>query len=246
MNVKLLLALFLFVFQFSFSQTEKLLKGVVSSENFLLQDVEVINKTSEKSTKTSNKGEFLIEAKANDSLLFYSKKFHLKRVKISKEHLELNDLQVLMIMKPEELEEVVVETVRGISLKGDKAYEKEKRSDIDVVNSVEYIKKRTVYEGTIDNGSDFMGIAIKLVRLFLKEKESKRTTAIEIDFATLAKSTCNLKFFTENLKLKPDEIELFLQYCDSDPKSKRVKENTNILSMMGFLAIKNSEFQKLK
>jgi hypothetical protein len=57
MNVKLLLVFFLFVFHFGFSQTEKLLKGVVSSENFLLENVDVNNKNSQKSTTTNDKGE---------------------------------------------------------------------------------------------------------------------------------------------------------------------------------------------
>ena len=85
MNVKLLTVLFLIVCRFGFSQTEKLLKGVVSSENFLLYNVDVINKTSQKSTKTNDKGEFVIAVKANDSLLFYTKDYYLKRLKVSKE-----------------------------------------------------------------------------------------------------------------------------------------------------------------
>ena len=132
MNVKLLLVLSLFVFQFGFSQTEKLLKGVVSSDNFLLQNVDVINKTSQKSTKTNDKGEFVIAVKANDSLLFYAKDYYLKRLKVSKEQIGQNNLQVVMIKKPEELDEVVVEKTHSIKLNKDKAYEQGKRDEIDV------------------------------------------------------------------------------------------------------------------
>nr|WP_315157905.1 hypothetical protein [uncultured Flavobacterium sp.] len=245
MNVKLLLAVFLFVYQFGFSQTEKLLKGVISSENFLLYNVDVINKTSQKSTKTNDQGGFTIEVKANDSLLFYSKDYYLKRLKVSPKQIELNNLQVEMLKKAEELEEVVVEKVHNIELRKDKAYEKGKRDEIDVKNSVEYIKKRTVYEGTIDNGMNLIGVAKKLVGLFIKEKKPEKESPPEIEFAVLAKNTCDQKFYLETLKLKPDEIDLFLQFCDTDPKSKALIKNHNVLSMMDFLTVKNKEFKKL-
>ena len=245
MNVKLLLV-FLFVFHFGFSQTEKLLKGVVSSENFLLENVDVINKNSQKSTTTNDKGEFIIAVKANDSLLVYAKDYHLKRLKISTKQIELNNLQIIMLKKPEELEEVVIEKTQNAKFTVDKKYEKDKRDDLAVLKSVEYIKKRTVYEGTIDNGMNLIGVAKKLVGLFVKEKEPAKEPLPEIEFATLAINTCGDKYLTDNLKLKPDEILLFLQFCDVDPKSKKIKDHTNILSMMDFLMVKNNEFQKLK
>jgi hypothetical protein len=82
--------------------------------------------------------------------------------------------------------------------------------------------------------------------LFIKEKEPEKEALPEIEFATLAKNTCDQKFYLEKLKLKPEEIDLFLQFCDADPKSKKLIENTNVLSMMDFLSAKNIEFQKLK
>lgn len=246
MKVKLLLVLSLFAYQFAFSQTEKLLKGVVSSDNFLLQNVDVINKNSQKSTKTNDKGEFVVTVKANDSLLFYAKNYYLKRLKVSKEEIGQNNLQVVMIKKPEELDEVVVEKTHTIKLKKDNAYEQGKRDEIDVVKSVEDIKKRTVYDGAIDNGMNFVAIGKKILDLFRKEKEPEKDVLLDVEFATLAKNTCDQKFYLETLKLKPEEIDLFLQFCDIDPKSKKLIEHHNILSMMDFLSAKNIEFQKLK
>jgi hypothetical protein len=246
MKVKLLFVLTLVVCQFSFSQTEKLLKGVVLSDNFLLYNVDVINKTSQKSTKTNDKGEFVIAVKANDSLLFYAKNYYLKRLKVSNEQIEYINLQVVMLKKPEELEEVIVEKIHSIEFNKDKAYEQGKRDDIDVIKSVEYIKKRTVYEGAIDNPMNFIAIGKKILSLFVKEKELEKKAPPEIEFAVLAKRICDQKFYFETLKLRPEEIDLFLQFCDTDPKSKTLIGHHNVLSMMDFLLIKNIEFQKLK
>jgi hypothetical protein len=247
MNVKLLLALLIFISQFGFSQTRNYLKGVVSSENFLIYNVDVINKNSRNSTTTNEKGEFVIPVIANDSLLFYSKGFVLKRLKISSKQIELNNLEVIMLKNAEELDEVVITKTEDTKFNKEafKAWEHDKREEIKVKKADDLANNRTVYDGTIDNGMDFVGIAKKIYDLFTKNREPKRHATPEIDFATLAINTCNQEFFTKNLKLKREEILLFLQFCDEDPKSKKVKEHTNILSMMDFLTIKNKEFQKL-
>jgi hypothetical protein len=231
MKVKLLLTVLLFVFQLSFSQTEKLLKGIISSSNYVLKNVNVINKTSEKSTTTNEKGEFVIAAKVNDSLLFYTKDYYLKRIKLSNEQIEQNNLQVEMIKKPEELEEVVVNQMKSIKLSKDKNHEQGKLDNIEVDKRGAKIRTG-VYDGSIENGMT------KIIRLFGPEK-----TLPEIEFATVAKNTCDTIFFTKNLKLKPEEVGLFLQFCDADSRSKKLIGNLNILSMMDFLTIKNKEFQ---
>ena len=245
MNIKLLLAFFLFLFQFCFSQTAKPLKGTVSYDGFLLQDVDVINKTSEKVAKTNEKGEFVIDAKANDSLLFYRKNFHLKRVKISSIQLEKNSLNVLMLVKPEELDEVVVERVESMSLKGSKGYEQSKLDEYKTEKYDNLEGHQAMRDGTFVNGLNFIAVGKKLLDLFKKEKEPEKESPPGKEFAVLAKNTCDQKFFLETLKLKPDEIDLFLQFCDIDPKSKALIKNHNVLSMMDFLSVKNVEFQKL-
>jgi hypothetical protein len=245
MKVKLLLAIFLLVHQFSFSQTEKLLKGVVSSDNFLLQNVDVINKTSRKSTKTNNKGEFLIAVTANDSLLFYSNDFNLKRLKVSPKQIELNNLQVVMFKKAEELDEVIVAKKQNLKLSKDKKYEQNKLDQYRTEKFDNTEGHQAMREGTFVNGLNFVTIGKKLLDLFSKEKELEKEALPEIEFATLAKNTCDQKFYLETLKLKPDEVDLFLQFCEADPKSKKMIENHNIISIMDFLTTKNEEFKNL-
>jgi hypothetical protein len=238
MKIKLLLAIFLLVHQFSFSQTEKLLKGVVSSDNFLLQNVDVINKNSQKSTTTNENGEFEIAVKPNDSLLFYIKDFNLKRLKVSPKQIELNNLEVVMFKKAEELDEVIVAKKQNLKLSKDKKYEQSKLDGY----ATEKFDNREGYQA-MRNGT-FVTIGKKLLDLFSKEKEPEKE-APEIEFAVLAKNTCDQKFYLETLKLKPEEIDLFLQFCEADPKSKKLIENHNILSMMDFLTIKNIQFQEI-
>lgn len=245
MKVKLLVIISLISVQFGFSQTQTLLKGKVVSENIAMQGVEVINITTKKSASTNFEGFFSISAKAKDSLVFYSKDYYLKKMLLTQTNIDTNNLLVTISKKPEELEEVVITKMASIKLSKDKGYEQRKLDGYALEKAATAVKNPAVYTGTIENGIDFMRIGGMILGLFKKEKEPAKKTIPQIEFATLAKKTCDQKFYLENLKLKPDEIELFLQFCDADIKSKKIIEDYNILSMMDFLSIKNIEFHKL-
>lgn len=245
MKVKLLSTLSFLICQFGFSQTEKPIKGKVLCDNLLLQKIDVINKTSKRATATNEKGEFIIDAKANDSLIFYAKEYHLKKIKLTPELIDQNTLVILMVKKPEELEEVVITHLPSLKWKIDTKWEQEKRGEI-AMSKYGGRLKTGIYDGSLDNGANLPGNGGGLFDLFKKKKEKEKKEVIpEVKFPELAKSICDEKFYLETLKLKPDEIGLFLQFCDADPKSKKLTDNHNILSMMDFLSVKNIEFRKL-
>lgn len=248
MNIKLLSALLFLLPHFIFSQSEKTLKGVVSSEDLMISGVDVINKTSEKSTRTNENGEFVISVKANDFLIFYSKNYDTKNIKVTPEMILSNNLKVKMFLKAVELEEVLVKKDKYSEFMGSPEYSKGKNDELAVYKSVEAIKKRTVYEGTIDNGMDFRALGEKIYKLIAKKKgkDKKEVLENEIKFSEVAKATCDEKFFTKTLKLEPEEIDLFLQFCNTDSKSIQLMGDPQVFSMMDFLIAKNIEFQKLK
>ncbi|MFE3868153.1 hypothetical protein ACFX5E_08705 [Flavobacterium sp. LS2P90] len=238
------LALLFFVFQSGFSQTDKLISGKVLHEQFPVGKVEVANFNSKKTTITNAAGEFSILVKSGDALLFVSRNHDIKKIMVDKKTIDQNNLIVSLILKPEQLEEVVITKMPSIKLSIDKGYEQGKLDKYALEKSARSLKTG-VYNGSIENGMDFMRIGGMILGLFIKEKEKIKISPPTIEFTALAKSSCDQKFYIETLKLKPDEIPLFLQFCDADPKSKTLIENSNILSMMDFLTSKNIEFKKL-
>jgi len=234
MRVKLLTTISIFTYQLSFSQNEKVLNGKVLSQNIPLNKVEVINKTAKTSTRTNELGEFSIVVRPKDSLIFFSKDYFFKRLKISKENIEQNNISVNMILKPEELDEVLITKI---------SFPKVKAADENsTVIPKPAISNPGVYTGGITNGVDLMAI----FSLFLKkDKKVKKIKFKELDFKKLAEATVPLDFFTNNLKIKPEEKELFLQFCDADPKAEILVKQKNLLYTMDFLYIKNKEFQQL-
>ncbi|MTH15142.1 hypothetical protein [Flavobacterium sp. LC2016-01] len=232
MRVKLLTTISIFTYQLGISQTEKLLNGKVLSQNIPLNKVEVINKTAKTSTRTNELGEFSILVRPKDSLIFYCKDYYFKRLRVWQETIDQNNLIVNMILKPEELDEVVVTKI---------TFPKVGPADENSIIVPRPPLSTGVYDGTIANGVDLMTI----FSLFRKKHKKTEEKFKELDFKKLAEATVPLDFFTNDLKLKPEDKELFLQFCDADPKAETLVEQKNLLYTMDFLHTKNKEFQKL-
>lgn len=244
MKVKLLTTISFFTYQLSISQTEKLIQGKVLSNNFPLTKVEVINKTAKTSTTTDYLGAFSILVKPKDSLLFFHKNHFFTRLKLSQENIDKNNIVVNMIPRPEELDEVVITSMKLEPFKIS-------QQDLDKIkfekDAASLQKYTGVYDGAITNGMDFARMGTGLINLLKKDKkeEFKKKTE-ESTFKKLIAASIPSTFFIKDLKLKPEEKELFIEFCDADPKSKTLIENNNILTTMDFLYTKNTEFKKLK
>ncbi|UUW10485.1 carboxypeptidase-like regulatory domain-containing protein [Flavobacterium plurextorum] len=244
MKVKLLTTISFFTYQISIAQTEKLLRGKVVSNNSPLNKVEVINKTAKTSTRTNERGEFSIIVKAQDSLIFFAKDYLFTRLKITAKEIETNNLIIDMIPKPEELNEVIVaQAIKPVFL----SKEDIKEIKLNSHKSKEGLKIQGFHEvkgGPLD--MDFIRMGKEVYNLFKREKKEPKKGTSEINFRNLIITTCTEDFFFKDLKLNSEEKELFLQFCDADPKSKRLLENPNILNTMDFLYTKNEDFKKLK
>ncbi|WJS96104.1 hypothetical protein NYQ10_06515 [Flavobacterium johnsoniae] len=235
MKLKLLTTISFFTYQLSISQTEKVLNGKVLSQNIPLNKVEVINKTAKTSTRTNELGEFSILAKVQDSLIFFYKDSFFSRLKISQKNINQNNLIVNAILKPEELNEVVITKVKFDQVK----------FDADAVADVLIDKKaKDLFWNTgVNDNTIREGLRVSFP---LKGKPKKKIELDDDRFKKMVMAFCPPDFFITNLKIKPEEKELFIDFCDSDPKSKMLLEQPNVLATMDFLFTKNKEFQELK
>ncbi len=234
------------IVQMSFSQSETVYKGKILCNKFPIENIEIINLNSEKSAFSNSAGEFSIAANPGDVVVFASKLYEYIRISVQSEYLN-NFIQIIsLILKPEQLEEVVITKIPSIKWEKDTKWEQEKLDQLALEKVARTPKILGINNGTIENGMDFKRIGGMIFGLFAKEKEKIKISPPKIEFITLAKTSCNQKFYIETLKLKPEEIELFLQFCNADSKSKMVAQNNNTLVMMDFLFAKNLEFKKLK
>ena len=241
-QIKFVVFFLFFSIQISLSQSETVYKGKILCNNFPIENVEIINLNSEKSAFSNSAGEFSIVAKAEDILVFASKLYEVKRITVQPENLN-NLIQIIsLIKKPEELEEVIVTKMKWQHIGSDK----NASNQIALDKMQSQIKNPFIYDGSITNGPDLIKIGRLLIDLFKKDKSENKKEIPEIQFNELAKNNSYQVYYTKNLKLKPEEIALFIQFCNADPKSKLVAANNNSLEMMDFLFSKNLEFKKLK
>jgi hypothetical protein len=241
-QIKFVIFFLFLIVQISFSQSKTVYKGKILCDNFPIENVEIINLNSEKSAFSNSAGEFSIAAKSEDIVVFTSKLYDYKRISVLPEYLN-NLIQIIsLIKKPEELKEVIVTKMKWQHIGSDK----NASNQIALDKMQSQIKNPFIYDGSITNGPDLIKIGKLIIDLFKKDKTEVKKEIPEIQFYELAKNKNYQEYYSKSLNLKPEEIELFLQFCDADPKSKTVAKNNNSLAMMDFLFAKNLEFKKLK
>ncbi|GGA65138.1 hypothetical protein GCM10008015_02440 [Flavobacterium palustre] len=243
MKVKLL-GFFLFITSpFIFSQT---IKGKIVCNSHVIPKVDVVNTNSKTHSISDANGYFSIVAKMNDTLVFITKNYELKKIIINTFILNNKDLSIELILKAEELKEVVITKTPSIKLSKDKKWEQGKLDKYALEKAVNTPKVIGVNMGTIENGIDFIRMGKDLFKMLkLKKEPAKKENSI-VPFKEIVATNFDQKFYTENLKLKKEEIETFLTFCDFDPESKKMlSKNSNDLELMDFLYKKSVEFKKI-
>ena len=84
------------------------IKGKVLYKNVSVVGANVINNTSQSATITNEEGEYEIEVKLNDKLIFSSVQYQISELNISKEILQRNRIVVDVNEKVTALDEVVI------------------------------------------------------------------------------------------------------------------------------------------
>ena len=86
---------------------------------------------------------------------------------------------------------------------------------------------------------------LKIIAPDIFKKKAKKTSAIQYrkQFKDLVKSTYNDYFFSDILKLKPDDIDRFIIFCEDDPKLKPILKESNEFLLTEFLIQKRKTFE---
>ena len=242
MKQTLLLLPFLFSYCFSFSQTEKLIHGKVLSGELFLKNIDIVNINSKKSVTTDSNGGFIILAKVDDELFILSKEYIDVKITLTQKEFDKNNLVIILEKKPIEIEEVKVQNkikLRPIITQAD-------LDAIKLAKQESSPKVPNVYTGEIENGMDFIRLGKDIMGLFKnKDKVKSKKSLPPIEFKDYIHSAFNEDFFSKKLKLNPDEIDLFLSFCEVDAKAKTIVEHQDEFETMDFLISKKEDFKRL-
>jgi hypothetical protein len=234
-------------FQLSFGQNNqrKSLHGQIVNDSIQVDNGYVFNLSSKTKTFISSEGFFDILAKTKDTLLISGLAFKPKRVILSAENLTVPLLIVKLELFENKLQEVVVSKKRELNpISGgtqaivDKPFFDDEKSSP---------KNTTMHDHTIENGMDFVRIGKMIgkgISHLFKDSAIKEDT-IHHDFRAETLQKVPQTFFTKTLKLKEDEIGLFLIFCENDSKANVLLKPENEFEFIDFLIIKNEEFKRI-
>jgi hypothetical protein len=226
---------FLFTFQFFFAQNDTIIKGVVKAENVSVEGIHVVNLVNEKTTITNAQGEFSIEAKEDDLLVFSAIHLEYARKSISKSDYASKSIIITMLPKTNELEEVVLTEYTKINAK-----------DLGIINytpkTLTPAQRRlyTAQSGILDPLLNWISGRTKGLKKELEVEKKER-------YLVLLNDMFDYNYFHETLKIPELYIEGFKYYIVEEegvvsPLLTNNKEQTSFI--LTKLALEFNEFLK--
>lgn len=240
---QLLLVLFFAPLAMAQSDYRTWLRGKVMYQNTNVMAANVVNTTTQQATITDDDGEFAIEVKMNDELVFTSLQYQIRVVKITKEVLQRGRLVIDVNEKITELEEVVVtpeQRQKFLDLRAEEFEEYDYERDRSTAVQNTLMRQDQLY-----NGVNFVNVFKALAKLV--DKNSKETEKVySIKPSEVIRQLYDDLFFTKQLNIDPDKIGLFLVYCDGEIETKELLEEKSAFELMDFLVKTSEKFNKKK
>jgi hypothetical protein len=235
MNNKSLLFILIILFCLKiYGQTERaVIFGKIKGDSISLENIHIINKSSQKGTITNNYGEFKIPVKENDTLIFSSIQFEFKQHIVSLKELKSASIVIHLIAKINNLDEIVVKNhdLSGF-LKND-LENTNLKNQVDAfslnlpnagkapVTEVDFINRKINYYSKGGSLNKLYGWVSG------KKKELKKLRSIETESVILLKirELVTDKYLTETLNIKKEDIPAFIEYCKSKGIIKLFQQN---------------------
>lgn len=259
--MKLLLLLLFPCFLFSQFVPRQIFKGKIVSDTLAVERVTITNISSNIVAITDDFGKFSIYAKAKDTLIISSVAFDTVRLIVEESDFGFEVLKIKLDVSVNVLDEVII---KPIKLTGDLASDSKKIKTIgspvlkgQKLEAKDYAISTSTrpvnsVNGNVDkslDGINFVNIGKVLFKAIFKPKPKKdksydkRTFLI---FADVVKEKFTYHFFSQTLKLKNEEIPLFLNFADTNEVSEnKLLKYENEMLLIEYLIKKSEEFRKI-
>ncbi len=242
--MRVFLTLFLLLatnFIFSQDDYRTWIKGKVLYKNVNVSSANVINNTSQQATTTNDDGEFEIEVKLNDKLIFSSVQYQIRELNITKEILQRNRIVIDVNEKVNELDQVVV-TPENQEKFLDLKEEEFKRFDYSFDKSTR-VNNVINEQGKLRDGINFVNL-YRLISNTLKKDSEENQTNYKYNPSDLLRELYDDVFFTKNLLIPNDQINEFLLYCDDNFPDRILLKKDNEFELIEFLVKQSKKFIK--
>lgn len=243
MKTKLLLFLSLFFVIATQAQDggRHYLRGKVLYKGGNVPGQNVINTTTEKATVTDDNGEFGIDVKAGDELVFIALNYNVEAILITDEIIKNNRLVVEVNEKVTALSEVVVspeDQERFIQLTNEKF--KEYSYEVDETSDVKNVAMSQIDNGGLQDGLNFKNI---FKAIFNANKEKPQEERVPLKMSDVLRQVYDTDFFVKDLGLPKEQIEAFLFYCDAQMPAQSLLKKSNEFQLIDFLVNQSKAFK---
>jgi len=218
------------------------IKGKVLYKNVNVEGANVINNTSQIATTTNSEGEFEIEVKLNDKILFSSVQYQIREITITKDILQRNRIVVDVNEKVTALDEVVV-TPENREKFLDLKEEEFKRFDYSSDKSTRVVNVINE-QGKLRNGLNFVNL-YKLIANTINNKSNEESATFNYNPSDLIREVYDDVFFTKSLGIQKDKINEFLIYCDENFPSKILLKKDKEFELIDFLVKQSKKFNRI-
>ncbi|MEN8124147.1 MAG: hypothetical protein ABFR32_03380 [Bacteroidota bacterium] len=100
--------LFIFSFQIYAQKDRIIITGEIKNDSVSIENVHIINISSNRGSLSNKNGKFQISVKENDTLMFSDIQYMVKKIIINKQHLSDKELTVKLVFNTNKLDEVVI------------------------------------------------------------------------------------------------------------------------------------------
>lgn len=240
-------------------QPRKILHGKVIADSLRVENLSVLNTTSNIKAVTDDKGEFTIYARPADTLLFSGIAVVDAKLVLKMEHFAESKLIIQLNIDVTVLDEVVIraDALTGLLDSDSKATKTKnitgKMDSGMLIATDETIRPQTNVNTALPSavvGSPLTGVNFNEVYKLIFKKKKRRDSgeiygaASGKTFSENVKERFTYHFFTEMLKIPKDDIGLFLAYCDKGEETAWMLNPKYEFELTDYLVAQSTEYLK--
>lgn len=215
------------------------LKGKLLYKNTDVVAANVVNNTALSSTITDALGEFEIEVKEGDELIFSAVNIRIKALKITSEIIAKKRLVVSVTENITALNEVVItpeNTEKFLDLKEEefKGFDYTQDKSTKVINKLADDRQLT-------NGLDLVNLAKLLAKALSNKTEEEK---MKLKPSEILPYVFEDSFFEQDLALQKDEVVGFLEFIDTQLKSSDLLKQSQQFLLIDYLIEKSRQYKK--
>ncbi|WP_417886409.1 hypothetical protein [Zunongwangia sp.] len=238
---------------------EIVVEGKIVANSLNASKINIINISTGIGTTNTNSGEFSIKVSAQDTLLFSSVQFERKSIIISSEIIENRYLEVVLKPLINQLEEVDISKLSGnlsIDSKSIPIFDKYAlKAPMSTKTPLSKEEKMLYTATTGPGGTKFHWYSILSLNVPVfpilnaisgRTAKLKKRVKISKEKQLLWDELNSRKqFFIETLNLSEDELALFQEFCNANPRYLELVKTNNKLELIAFYKKHSVQFLKL-